>query len=47
MSGARFFLDANIFVYAADKASPAKARIARKLIADAAAGRQGAASYQG
>jgi len=43
---ARFFLDTNIFVYAFDKAAPAKARKAVHLIRRAADTGEGIVSYQ-
>ncbi|HEY6767675.1 MAG TPA: PIN domain-containing protein [Candidatus Sulfotelmatobacter sp.] len=45
MSG-RFFLDTNIFVYAFDAKSPAKARKASQLIRQAADTGEGVVSYQ-
>ena len=45
MSG-RYFLDTNVFIYALDARSPAKAKIAEKLIRDAIATRSGVVSYQ-
>lgn len=46
MSGARFFLDTNVFVYAADQGYPEKARRARDLIAEGTESRRGVVSYQ-
>lgn len=42
----KFFLDTNIFVYAVDRAAPAKAAKADKLIDLAIASRRGVVSYQ-
>lgn len=42
----RYFLDTNVFVYSVDARSPAKAKIAQKLIREAIATRAGVVSYQ-
>lgn len=45
MSG-KYFLDTNVFVYALDKSSPAKMKVAQSLIRDAISSRAGVVSYQ-
>ena len=42
----RSFLDTNVLVYAFDRSSPEKARVAQQLIADGAAEKQAVISYQ-
>jgi predicted nucleic acid-binding protein len=42
----RFFLDTNILVYTFDGRAPAKQSLARQLVAEALAGRDGIVSYQ-
>src|SRR5690242_16354615 len=46
MSGDRFFLDTNIFVYSFDFTAPAKQKIAKDLIGRAVRSRIGIVSYQ-
>ena len=46
MSGARFFLDTNIFVYSFDTTSPAKAKKALTLVRRGVDSGQGIVSYQ-
>ncbi len=46
MSGDKFFLDTDVFVYAADQGYPAKARRAQDLIAEGTESRRGVVSYQ-
>ena len=46
MSGARFFLDTNVFVYAVDGTNPAKAKHAEDLMREAVTTQKGTVSYQ-
>src|SRR5215467_10109944 len=42
----KFFLDTNVFVYSLDKSSPAKQKIATRLVREAIATGKGTVSYQ-
>lgn len=46
MSGGKYFLDTNIFVYSFDSSAPRKVKIADRLIDEAVASGRGVISYQ-